>query len=239
MKTKYLQFINEELKHLPPPPDEETFSVSPFRRITLCNMNKLDMKFYPSDKEIEEYTKENPDEALQFYQNIGEDEKVVELIEKFGANINKLYKFYNRSSNMYYDITPLMHYILCHDFDMVKYLVEHGADVNMKGEYGDTAIFSAISNKNLDILKYLVENGADVNIQKQNGNTPTPLFYAVMFGNIQIIKYLLEHGADVNIKNEEGKTPYYLVYNVINHYNVKNHNSELKKLFKKYNDSKI
>ena len=44
--------------------------------------------------------------------------------------------------------------------NMVKYLVEHGADVH----YNHMAFMGAIDNGNIDVVRYLVEKGADVHV---------------------------------------------------------------------------
>lgn len=48
------------------------------------------------------------------------------------------------------------------DFDMVKFLVDHGADVHAGG---DNALFFAIERKNIDDVKFIVEHGANTNAQ--------------------------------------------------------------------------
>ncbi|CAK9253192.1 unnamed protein product, partial [Sphagnum jensenii] len=45
--------------------------------------------------------------------------------------------------------------------DVVKYLVEKGADVKAANKYGYTPLHWAASSGKLDIVKYLVEKGAD------------------------------------------------------------------------------
>ena len=47
--------------------------------------------------------------------------------------------------------------------DIVKLLVENGADVNKKGANGLTALMLASSGGYLDIVEILIKNGADVN----------------------------------------------------------------------------
>ena len=44
----------------------------------------------------------------------------------------------------------------------VKYLVEHGADVNKENRNGETPLFSACIKGNEAIVKYLMEHGADI-----------------------------------------------------------------------------
>ncbi len=44
--------------------------------------------------------------------------------------------------------------------DIIKFLIEKGADVNAKNEAGETALKIAKENKNEKIIKLLKENGA-------------------------------------------------------------------------------
>jgi len=81
---------------------------------------------------------------------------------------------------------------------IIKYLVEHGADINEATKYGETALFNTCKNGNEVVVKYLVEHGADVNKEIRNGKTP--LFEACSSGNEAVVKYLVEHGANVNKK---------------------------------------
>ncbi|ORY38048.1 ankyrin [Neocallimastix californiae] len=57
---------------------------------------------------------------------------------------------------------------------IVKYLVEHGADVNKKDNYGENSLFKACRSGNEAIVKYLVEHGANIN--KKDDCSKTPLF---------------------------------------------------------------
>jgi ankyrin repeat protein len=88
--------------------------------------------------------------------------------------------------------------------EIVKLLLEHGADVNAKTKegYGYTALHSAASNGHLEIVKLLLEHGADVNAKTKYGGY-TALHSATMNGHLEIVKLLLEHGADVNAKTKK------------------------------------
>jgi ankyrin repeat protein len=80
------------------------------------------------------------------------------------------------------------------NLDLVKYLVEHGVNVNARDKYGDTALVVASGEAGrLNIVKYLVENGADVNFKADDNWTP--LFAARYYENAHIVEYLVEHGA--------------------------------------------
>jgi len=80
---------------------------------------------------------------------------------------------------------------------IVKYLVDHGADVNLDCYDRYALNYACSRNGNKIIVKYLVELGADVNHVEPNGNTP--LSEACIFVHETIIKYLIEKGADMNL----------------------------------------
>ncbi|KAG4082318.1 hypothetical protein H8356DRAFT_1753770, partial [Neocallimastix lanati (nom. inval.)] len=47
--------------------------------------------------------------------------------------------------------------------DRIKYLVEHGADINKKkNRWAKTPRLIACNNENENIIKYLVKHGADI-----------------------------------------------------------------------------
>lgn len=92
------------------------------------------------------------------------------------------------------------------DIEAVKWLLDHGADVNAREDdkYGWTALLYAQENHHLDIVKALIHKGADVNMG--DNNRRTPLICASRLGNTDIVKELLAAGADVNAKDNVGWT---------------------------------
>ena len=94
--------------------------------------------------------------------------------------------------------------------DIVKLLVEYGADIklraNVKFEYSKTALLYAIKEERAKVVEYLLSLGADPNT-KNSGNT-TALMMAAGRGNIEIINMLLEAGAitSINQQNNAGYT---------------------------------
>ena len=71
---------------------------------------------------------------------------------------------------------------------LAKFLVENGADVNIKDSMGRTALMIASNNGHLETVKILVENGADITIQDNEGKTA--LKHATYPGHLEIINYL-------------------------------------------------
>ena len=84
--------------------------------------------------------------------------------------------------------------------DVVRYLVEQGADVNAKTDDGDTVLGVAAWEGQTDVVRYLVEQGADVNAKTDKGGW-TALHGAAEYGHLAVVRYLVEQGADVNAKN--------------------------------------
>jgi len=91
------------------------------------------------------------------------------------------------------------------NIEVAKFLIEHGADVNIKDDKEMTYLSYAVMMNNIEMVKVLCEYGADVNIKDKYESTP--LFEAVDMNNIEMVKVLCEYGADVNIINKSEITP--------------------------------
>lgn len=88
--------------------------------------------------------------------------------------------------------------------DVVKKLIEMGADIHKKDNRCRTAFMYAAGNNNLDIVKLLLEKGVNINEQTPDGETA--LMKAVEYGQLETVNYLIESGADVNIKTRKNET---------------------------------
>lgn len=90
--------------------------------------------------------------------------------------------------------------------DVVRFLLEKGADANMHSQNGYNVypLHAAIGSGFNGIAKMLIEAGAEVNVLQTSRTSP--LHLAAQTGNIDLIILLLENGALVEIKNDMGKT---------------------------------
>jgi ankyrin repeat protein len=77
--------------------------------------------------------------------------------------------------------------------DVVKLLLEKGADMAVANQGGWTPLNSASNNGHVDVVKLLLEAGADVAVASNDGWTP--LNSASDSGHVDVVKLLLEAGA--------------------------------------------
>ena len=102
------------------------------------------------------------------------------------------------------DVSPLIISSSRNHTEIVKLLVEHGADIEYQGESGWSALLSAAKNGSLTLVKYFCEIGA--NVESSNNGKWTSLFMAAYYNYHDMIKYLIEFGADYEAKSKDGKT---------------------------------
>jgi len=87
--------------------------------------------------------------------------------------------------------------------EVVRILIENGADVNDSTGIGETALMFAVEKGHNDIASLLIENGADINAQDIYQRTA--LMRASASGNVAMVSYLIEKDADVNLKDKQDK----------------------------------
>ena len=88
--------------------------------------------------------------------------------------------------------------------DVVKKLIEKGANVNQKYDYAKTALMKASEAGYLEIVKKLIEKGVDIN--QKDYYDRTALMYASQEGHVEVVKELIKSSADVNQKDNYGST---------------------------------
>lgn len=163
------------------------------------------------------------------------------LLCMFGTDtkINKKNKndviLLNKENN--YGLTLLHWAVMQGNFEIVKYIVEKGANIHKKDINGLTMLHHAAKAGRLEMVKFLLAHGANPNEMDEGGMTPrhyaskhpkmfelmtgtdteiinkkykndiTLLEFAVKTLNFGTIKYLIENGASVNEKDSAGLTP--------------------------------
>ncbi|MDM8007485.1 MAG: ankyrin repeat domain-containing protein [Phycisphaerae bacterium] len=77
----------------------------------------------------------------------------------------------------------------------VKYLLEHGADVNLPAgarSDGESPLIAAVNSGKLDVVKMLVEAGADLDYAPKEYKDGTALAYAKESRRSKLVEYLLQ-----------------------------------------------
>ena len=91
------------------------------------------------------------------------------------------------------------------ELELVRFLIDAGADVNALDKWLDTPLIIAAEEGDLEIVQILVDAGADVNVQDRW--LDTPLHIATEEGDLEIVQILVDAGADVNVQDRWGDTP--------------------------------
>uniref|UniRef100_A0ACD5WNP6 Uncharacterized protein n=1 Tax=Avena sativa TaxID=4498 RepID=A0ACD5WNP6_AVESA len=112
------------------------------------------------------------------------------LVEEVKMDVNK----HDTSQ----DYSPLEHALTYGNLPAVKYLLDHGADLNQKRSMDVTLLHSAAVHGHSEIVKFFLSRGADVDELSVLG---TPLSLAAFKGHASTVKILLQHNADPNKGN--------------------------------------
>ena len=83
--------------------------------------------------------------------------------------------------------------------DIVKYLVEHGANIHKINNKGETSLFKACEEGNKRVVIYLVEHGVDMH-KVNDDDDETALIVTNEYGYKDIEKYLIEVSKNKKIK---------------------------------------
>jgi hypothetical protein len=109
--------------------------------------------------------------------------------------------------------------------DILKFLLEKGADMNLKDSDGWTALTWCSWSGMDTMIQMMTETGkADINIPDKKGQTA--LMIASIRGNDEVVRILLEKGADRDLKSNEGKTALDIASEYMNKYSDKKSNYE-------------
>ena len=139
---------------------------------------------------------ELPEDAIVYH--FGNKSKADKLILK---NIRPLWSVETMEDLMQEDVdfelfkNSMLYEAARHGYlDIVKFLIEHGADIHENNDY---ILQWASGSGYLDVIKCLVEHGADIHADDDEA-----LHWASTNGCFDIVKYLVEQGADIHESND-------------------------------------
>lgn len=103
---------------------------------------------------------------------------------------------------------PLLQAVEENNTAIAEYLIDHGARLNYPQYWGPLQIAPGTSN-NIEMVKLLIARGADINVGLLNA-----LQMSISDGRRDIFDLLIQCGANVNAKDYEGFTPlYFAIHN--------------------------
>jgi ankyrin repeat protein len=153
---------------------------------------------------------------------------LADTFEEFHAaakkdQVKKLQKLLSKDGNRLeqrdtYQRTPLHSAARYGALSAARFLLERGADPDVKDERGDTPLHLAAAFRHDDMIDLFVRHQADVNAFNAQGETP--LILASMYGDAASIASLLAGEAKINIRNPEGNTPLHITAIYRNHDNL-------------------
>ncbi|XP_052278113.1 protein fem-1 homolog C-like [Dreissena polymorpha] len=114
---------------------------------------------------------------------------VVQTLVRHGANVNE-------TSDT--DSTPVRSACFMTNIQVIKFLVENGADILKPNKNGGTCLINSVQSAQL--CTFLISKGAAVNAVDSSKNTA--LHYAIREGMLESVKVLLSNKADYMIRND-------------------------------------
>ena len=131
--------------------------------------------------------------------NMTEMRKYIECLLRAGAAVNAV---------GFSGYTPLLNACvsdLSQGEDVIKLLLDAGADIHAKSKFGLTCLMKAVGHSSPDIVQVLLQRGARVNDICRYGNTA--LAIAVARSHHKLVAMLLQAGGEINHQDISGTTP--------------------------------
>ena len=162
--------------------------------------------------------------VIDFYKIYNKQETLYQACHQGDIDLIKLLLCVNINGVHKTGHTPLMFAVKSNRKQAVNFLIKFGADINVKGINGCSAIHLAVNSFTVEILKILIAAGANIDAKNNDGNTA--LHDAVQKKYIDIVKILIDAGANIEITNNQGKTAFNLAQ--------ENYTQEIIEIFKKH-----
>ena len=141
--------------------------------------------------------------------NTSDRKEIIALLIEKKANVNAVVANVDSVLDDMKGETPLMVASSLGMEDIVKLLLDHGADINAQTDYGETATMLAveIGKGNTTIVKLLIDRGANLNLRTKKGSNILLVAIKNSSGEkLETVKILIDRGVDVNSKNDMEET---------------------------------
>ena len=131
--------------------------------------------------------------------------KVIDVLLEHGEDINAP----TTDTEYFKGSTPLHQAAQNNSIQMIRHLVDKGADIRAKSEFGLEPIHAAAQSSDKAAVKYFLDKKVEIDVQNKLGFTP--LHVALQVGNSEVAKYLLSRGADASLRNDLAQNSLHLV----------------------------
>lgn len=188
----------------------EQENIDNLQELMKCPFGNLNCK--PTLWISEVLSENNEPTPLQAACKLGNPE-IVKLLLENGAKVN--YTYWDHSRNQGSPLTNAASSLSDKRLQVIKLLIEYGADVSYEDATGNDALSCAVYASfdrydTIEIIEYLEQNGMNIN-KRYYANGNTLLHKACERDSFLVIQYLIEQrGFAVNTVNEDGDTP--LIY---------------------------
>jgi hypothetical protein len=138
-------------------------------------------------------------EGYQFLEAVKdrEGDKATDMLSKPGTQIVN-------SRDLTSGDTGLHIVVARSDLLWIRFLLQRGADPNIRNKKGMTPLQLATAMGFTDGVEALIKGGASINVADQTGETP--LIAAVHARNVPLVRLLLEKGADPDRNDNSGRS---------------------------------
>ncbi|WP_285713947.1 ankyrin repeat domain-containing protein [Erythrobacter oryzae] len=138
-------------------------------------------------------------EGYEFLEAVKESEgdKATEMLSKPGTQIVNTRDITSGDTGLHIAVARS-------DLLWVRFLLQRGADPNIRNKKGTTPLQMATALGFTDGVAALIKGGASIDIADQTGETP--LITAVHARNVGLVRLLLEKGADPDRNDNSGRS---------------------------------
>lgn len=111
----------------------------------------------------------------------------------------------NANSIDVYGQSPIYYAAREGHLDIIKLLIEKGADINMTDKFCESCIFYSAMNGHYEVTEFLIENGANIN--QEDKKRKTAIHFASKNNHSDIVDLLIKHGAKNDTGSEKDRRP--------------------------------
>ena len=131
---------------------------------------------------------------------VSDSPSTAKFLIRHGADVNATY---NLNKNLG---TLLFEAVRREKIWAVNLLLEKGADVQARNEFGETTLYEAVQDGQESMVKMLLDHDRRI-VTAVLPRWSSMLYYAMSMGNLTIVEMIIKAGADIDAQNSLGDTP--------------------------------